>query len=102
MGIKFYLIKFLKVWVDDIFYEVPDESTIFQFCQSINLFLPCFCYHEKLTIAGNCRACLVEANNALVVSCAMPLLDNMRIFTKSTRVVKARENVMEFLLLITL
>jgi len=60
--------------------------------------LPCFCYHEKLTIAGNCRICLVEANGALVVSCAMPIVDNMRIFTNSKRVRKSRESVMEFLL----
>jgi len=81
-----------------MFFETQEESTIFQFCSSCNINLPCFCYHEKLTIAGNCRICLVEANNALVVSCAMPLLDNMRIYTNSKRVRKARESVMEFLL----
>jgi NADH dehydrogenase/NADH:ubiquinone oxidoreductase subunit G len=51
-----------------------------------------------LSIAGNCRICLVEANNALVVSCATLLLDNMNIFTKSKRIKKAREGVLEFLL----
>jgi NADH dehydrogenase/NADH:ubiquinone oxidoreductase subunit G len=88
----------MKVMIDNIFYEVNSVSTIFQFCFIKNINLPCFCYHEKLTIAGNCRICLVEANNVLVVSCALPLIDNMRIFTDNKRVKKARESVMEFLL----
>ena len=88
----------MRVSVDNIFYRVEGLYTIFQFCSSKNINLPCFCYHEKLSIAGNCRICLVEANNALVVSCALPLVDNMRIFTNNTRVKKAREGVMEFLL----
>lgn len=63
--------------------------------------MPCFCYHEKLTIAGNCRICLVEVStsNELVVSCAIPLIDGMKIFTISKRVRKARESVLEFLLI---
>jgi NADH dehydrogenase/NADH:ubiquinone oxidoreductase subunit G len=88
----------MHVTVDNIFYEATDVYTIFQFCSLKNINLPCFCYHEKLTIAGNCRICLVEANNVLVVSCALPLIDNMRIYTDSKRVKKARESVMEFLL----
>jgi len=88
----------MRVSIDNIFYEVKGFYTIFQFCSFKNINLPCFCYHEKLTIAGNCRICLVEANNALVVSCALPLIDNMRIFTNNKRVKKARESVMEFLL----
>jgi NADH dehydrogenase/NADH:ubiquinone oxidoreductase subunit G len=75
--------------------------TIFQFCAKIGIALPCFCYHEKLSIAGNCRMCLVEVNTAinLVVSCAMPILNGMHIYTLTKRVYKARENVLEFLLL---
>ena len=88
----------MRVSVDNVSYEVNGFYTIFQFCSSKNINLPCFCYHEKLNIAGNCRICLVEANNALVVSCAMPIVDNMRIFTDNKRVKKARESVMEFLL----
>lgn len=91
----------MKVWVDNKLYIVNTKSTIFQFCSQIGINLPCFCYHEKLTIAGNCRMCLVEVSTAnnLVVSCAMPLLDRMRIFTVTKRVRKARENILEFLLL---
>lgn len=90
----------MQVWVDNKFYNVDVRSTIFQFCAKIGINLPCFCYHEKLTIAGNCRMCLVEVSTAvnLVVSCAMPVLDKMHIFTLSKRVRKARENILEFLL----
>lgn len=56
-------------------------------------------YHEKLNIAGNCRMCIVEANNTLVVSCAIMLSDNMVIFTNNKRVLYARESVLEFLLI---
>lgn len=72
--------------------------TIYQFLFQKGIVLPCFCYHEKLKIAGNCRMCLVEANGAMVVSCAMPLTADMQLITKSERLTQARENVMEFLL----
>jgi len=74
-------------------------GTIFQFCFTKGMNLPCFCYHEKLSIAGNCRMCLVEANGALVVACAMPIINDMVIFTDSKRVRMAREGVLEFLLI---
>jgi NADH dehydrogenase/NADH:ubiquinone oxidoreductase subunit G len=73
--------------------------TIFQICIKLGINIPCFCYHEKLSIAGNCRMCLVEVNNALVVSCAMPLVDNMHIFTNTARLLKARIGILEFLLI---
>jgi len=74
--------------------------TIFQKCSKKNIDLPCFCYHESLSIAGNCRMCLVEINTSvkLVVSCAMPMSNKVQIFTSSNRVKKARESVLEFLL----
>jgi len=72
--------------------------TIFQFCLENKITIPCFCYHEKLNIAGNCRMCLVEANNVLVASCAISVSDNMIIFTKSKRISYARETILEFLL----
>jgi len=73
--------------------------TIYQFCFKEKIFLPCFCYHEKLSIAGNCRICLVQVNNSLVVSCAVVLMDNMCIFTNNKRVKYARESIIEFLLI---
>lgn len=85
--------------VDGVEYPVGNQpTTIYQFLYSKGIVLPCFCYHEKLSIAGNCRMCLVEANNAMVVSCAVPLLNKMNIVTNSQRLLHARENVMEFLL----
>jgi len=91
----------MQIWVDNKLYTSDNRSTIFQFCSKIGINLPCFCYHEKLTIAGNCRMCLVEVSTSLnlVVSCAMPILDNMQIFTSTARVRRARESVLEFLLI---
>lgn len=86
------------VLIDDIQYKFRGNFTIYQFCFLHGINLPCFCYHEKLTIAGNCRMCMVEANSSLVVSCALPLLSNMIIFTNSLRVNHAREGILEFLL----
>jgi len=62
--------------------------------------LPCFCYHEKLSIAGNCRICLVEVNGNLAVSCALPLVPEMVVFTDNLRVKESREGILEFLLVI--
>lgn len=85
--------------IDNTLYQYNNEvSTIYQLCQSKNIVLPCFCYHERLTIAGNCRMCLVEVNGALAISCAVPIVDNMNIVTVSQRLLHAREAVLEFLL----
>jgi NADH-quinone oxidoreductase subunit G len=90
------------VHIDNIMYPFKGNFTVYQFCFLNNINLPCFCYHEKLSIAGNCRICLVEINNNLGVSCALPLLDGMTIFTNNLRVKQAREGVLEFLLIIIL
>jgi NADH-quinone oxidoreductase subunit G len=87
-----------KVIIDDIVYNFSGNSTVYQFCFSNNINLPCFCYHEKLTIAGNCRICIIEVNNGLAVSCVLPLLDDMVIYTENKRIKKAREGILEFLL----
>jgi len=82
--------------------EVPNGITIIQACELAGIEIPRFCYHEKLAIAGNCRMCLVEVAGGPpkpVASCAMPVADNMQIFTESEMVKKAREGVMEFLLI---
>jgi NADH dehydrogenase (ubiquinone) Fe-S protein 1 len=88
----------MDIFIDNRYFKVNNNYTIFQYCAKIGINLPCFCYHERLSIAGNCRICVVEANMALVVSCATLLLDNMQIFTKTKRIKKARESVLEFLL----
>jgi NADH-quinone oxidoreductase chain G len=80
--------------------NVTNNMSIFQACESVNITVPRFCYHERLSIAGNCRMCLVEIDKApkLVASCAMPTLKNMVVYTNSLSVKKAREGILEFLL----
>lgn len=81
--------------------EVQAGSTIIQACESVGVEIPRFCYHERLSIAGNCRMCLVEVERSpkLVASCAMPVMKDMAIKTNTDRVKKAREGILEFLLL---
>jgi NADH-quinone oxidoreductase chain G len=88
----------MGILVDDRFYDFEGNNTIFQFCLKKGIDLPCFCYHERLSIAGNCRICLVEVNTVLVVSCAISLMDHMVIHTKNKRVRRSRESILEFLL----
>jgi len=80
--------------------KVPNGSTILQACGSIGIDIPRFCYHEKLSIAGNCRMCLVEVAKSPkpIASCAMPVVPGMKVYTNTMMVKKAREGVMEFLL----
>jgi len=74
---------------------------IIQVCNFYNIDIPKFCYHEKLSIAGNCRMCLVEVVQTLkpIASCALPISNNMKVFTNSKLVKKAREGILEFILI---
>jgi len=83
------------------FKYIVTKKSILDFCENIKLNIPYFCYHNKLSLAGNCRMCLVEIKNSLkpVVSCTMLISNKMKIFTHSILVKKARENILEFLLL---
>jgi len=80
--------------------EVEDGLTVLQACEEAGVEIPRFCYHEKLSIAGNCRMCLVEIEKSLkpVASCAMQVAEGMNIKTNTPMVEKARKGVMEFLL----
>ena len=94
----------VKCNIDNIEYNFNNDNilnnlTIFQFCYNKGITIPCFCYHEKLSIAGNCRICLVQINNNLGVSCSINIADNMIIYTNNKRVKEARESVLEFLLI---
>lgn len=91
----------MKIIINNLVIWVKKGSTVIQACEAIGEEIPRFCYHEKLFIAGNCRMCLVEIGNSPKpqASCALPFLPNMSIFTNSALVRKAREGVMEFLLL---
>ena len=90
-----------KVTVDGIAVEVPNGSTVLQACEVAGKEIPRFCYHERLSIAGNCRMCLVEIERAPkpVSSCTFPVADNMVVKTDSPMVRNGRRGVMEFLLI---
>ncbi|WP_439546027.1 NADH-quinone oxidoreductase subunit NuoG [Sandarakinorhabdus sp.] len=90
-----------RLTVDGIEVEVPTGATVLQACEIAGAEIPRFCYHERLSIAGNCRMCLVEMEKAPkpVASCAMPAADGQVIHTRSEKVKRAREGVMEFLLI---
>ena len=81
--------------------QVDKNLTVMQACEIAGEEIPRFCYHDKLSIAGNCRMCLVEIEKApkLASSCTMPLMDGMSIITNSEKVKAGRKGVMEFLLI---
>ena len=90
----------LKLKVNDIDVEVEDGLTVLQACEKAGVEIPRFCYHERLSIAGNCRMCLVEMEKSPkpIASCAMPATDGMVIKTNTPKIEKSRKGVMEFLL----
>ncbi|MBN8929116.1 MAG: NADH-quinone oxidoreductase subunit G [Rhodospirillales bacterium] len=91
-----------KVTIDGIEVEVPNGSTIIQAAEAAGIEIPRFCYHERLSIAGNCRMCLVEVEKAPpkpIASCGYPVADGMVVHTDTPMVRNARRGVMEFLLI---
>jgi NADH-quinone oxidoreductase subunit G len=91
-----------KVTIDGKEMEVPAGITVLQACEMAGVEIPRFCYHERLSIAGNCRMCLVEVKPGPPkpqASCALPIADKQEIFTQTPMVTKARNGVMEFLLI---
>ena len=91
-----------KLKVDGIEVEVPQGATVLQACEAAGKEIPRFCYHERLSIAGNCRMCLVEVKPGPPkpqASCALPAADNQEVFTTTPMVKNAREGIMEFLLI---
>ncbi len=91
-----------KVTVDGVEIEVPQGATVLQACELAGKEIPRFCYHERLSIAGNCRMCLVEVAPGPPkpqASCALPATEGQTIKTDTPMVKKAREGVMEFLLI---
>ena len=89
-----------KILVNDNEIEFEEGMTVLQACELAGAEIPRFCYHEKLSIAGNCRMCLVEIEKSPkpIASCAMPATDGMKVKTNTSFVDKARKGVMEFLL----
>ena len=90
----------IKLKVNDKEIEVEEGLTVLQACEQAGFEIPRFCYHEKLSIAGNCRMCLVEMEKSQkpIASCAMPAAEGMNIKTNTPTVEKSRKGVMEFLL----
>ncbi|HXV25515.1 MAG TPA: NADH-quinone oxidoreductase subunit NuoG [Alphaproteobacteria bacterium] len=92
-----------KVTIDGREIEVPAGITVIQACEIAGIEIPRFCYHERLSVAGNCRMCLVQMevpkSPKPIASCAMPVADKMVIRTDTDMVHKARRGVMEFLLI---
>ncbi|WP_374944800.1 NADH-quinone oxidoreductase subunit NuoG [Sphingomonas sp.] len=91
-----------KLKVDGIEVEVPQGATVLQACEIAGKEIPRFCYHERLSIAGNCRMCLVEVKPGPPkpqASCALPAAHNQEVFTTTPMVKHAREGMMEFLLI---
>ena len=90
----------LKLKVNETELEVEEGLTVLQACEKAGVEIPRFCYHEKLSIAGNCRMCLVELEKSPkpIASCAMPAADGMVIKTNTPTIEKSRKGVMEFLL----
>ncbi|WIA12072.1 hypothetical protein OEZ85_012149 [Tetradesmus obliquus] len=91
----------IEVFVNNEPVNIPKGSTVLQACDAAGIDIPRFCYHHRLSIAGNCRMCLVEVEKSPkpVASCAMPAGPGMKIKTDTPLVKKAREGVMEFLLI---
>lgn len=90
-----------KIIVNGKLVEAPDNTTILKACEQIDIEIPVFCYHKRLSLAGNCRMCLVEVEGSAkpVASCFTPIRDGMSIQTNSEKVIKARSGVLEFLLI---
>src|SRR6266850_5768492 len=91
----------LKVHVDGVEVEVQHGATVMDATNKIGAYVPHFCYHRKLSIAANCRMCLVEVEKAPkpLPACATPVTDGMKVWTHSLAAKKAQNGVMEFLLI---
>jgi NADH-quinone oxidoreductase chain G len=96
----------VRVFINNESVIVPNHSSVLEACRSIGIEIPRFCYHERLNVSGNCRFCLVEIdlvdkpNPAKpIASCTFPVDPEMEIYTDGPMVQKARENILEFLLI---
>jgi NADH-quinone oxidoreductase subunit G len=91
----------LDIEIDGIQVQVPDGSTVMDAAAKAGSYIPHFCYHKKLSIAANCRMCLVQVEKAPkpLPACATPATNGMKVWTHSEQAVKAQKGVMEFLLI---
>jgi len=91
----------IEIKINNNKFFINSGVSVLEACEFIGFHIPKFCYHQTLSIAGNCRMCLVEIANSPkpIASCALPVSNNMTIFVNSPLVKKARENIVEMLLL---
>ncbi|MGE5089305.1 MAG: NADH-quinone oxidoreductase subunit NuoG [Candidatus Levyibacteriota bacterium] len=91
----------LNIEIDGKALQVPNGSTVMDAANRLGIYVPHFCYHKKLSIAANCRMCLVQVEKAPkpLPACATPVTDGMKVWTHSEQAVKAQQGVMEFLLI---
>jgi NADH-quinone oxidoreductase subunit G len=91
----------LKLEIDGKLIEVPHGTSVIEAAKRLGIYVPHFCYHSKLSIAANCRMCLVEVEKAPkpLPACATPATDGMKVWTRSPNAKKAQNGVMEFLLI---
>jgi len=91
----------VEIQLDDQKVEVLEGSTVMHAAEKIGVYIPHFCYHKKLSIAANCRMCLVDVEKAPkpMPACATPVTQGMIVHTKNDKAIKAQKGVMEFLLI---
>ena len=91
----------LEIEIDGKQLQVPDGITVMEAANTVGAYVPHFCYHKKLSIAANCRMCLVQVEKAPkpLPACATPVTNGMKVWTHSEQAVKAQKGVMEFLLI---
>jgi NADH-quinone oxidoreductase subunit G len=94
-------VSMVEIELDGKAVEVPQGSMVMHAANKLGTYIPHFCYHKKLSIAANCRMCLVEVEKAPkpLPACATPVTQGMKVFTHSAKAVEAQRSVMEFLLI---
>src|SRR3989339_1863179 len=91
----------LEIEIDGKKLTVPEGSMIIEAADNAGIYIPRYCYHKKLSIAANCRMCLVEVEKVgkPLPACATPVTAGMKVFTQSQKALQAQRAVMEFLLI---
>jgi len=91
----------VNIEIDGIPLEVDSTKMIIQAADEAGINIPRFCYHNKLSIAANCRMCLVDVDKSrkALPACATPVTEGMKVFTQSKNAIEAQRGVMEFLLI---
>jgi len=91
----------LNIEIDGQQVEVPEGSTVMDAADKLGIYIPRFCYHRKLSVAANCRMCLVDVEKAPkpLPACATPVTDGMKVASSSDKAKRAQQGVMEFLLI---